>query len=124
MPTKMLYYKHSTNEWRFVCGHELETMVRTGRISEADVLHNVKLGFYEHAETEEFKIDLERRLAPSGKPKAKLLEDYLRVVVELTTAAITKASPYSIEELNSTKLILIITMPDNIGESGFFDTIG
>lgn len=116
MPTKMLYYQDSTKQWRFVCGHELETLVRYGKIQEADVLHNVKLGFYEHVETEEFKDELEKRLASSGKPKSKLIEDYLKVVVELTTAAIVKASPYPIEELNSTKLVLVITMPDNIGE--------
>ena len=119
MPTKMMYYQHSIHQWSFVCGHELETLVRSGRITEADVLHNVKLGFFEHAETTRFKAELEERLAPSGKRKTTLLEDYLRVILQSTTNAMAAATPteYSLEFLNRTRLVVIITMPDNIGES-------
>lgn len=114
-PTKMTYVRTNPEDiYEFLCGHQLEQLYREGQVSDANIIHNMKLGFYEHVETKRFKNELGQQLASFGKTRQDLLDDYVAFLIRSATAAMTSSYNFTTNELDGMDLVVLMTMPDMI----------
>lgn len=60
-PTKLMYERQGDKSV-FVCGWDLQKKLNDGTVSSSDVITNMKLGFFEHADSTEHRIRLDEQL--------------------------------------------------------------
>lgn len=113
-PTRVAYVPNG-EDWRLVCGHELQSRIDCpwDELTEVDVIPDIKLGFFEHADSPRYREALTERLQSFDKTRQDLINDYESWLLCKTTDAIIKAHPmYSEAAIKQSDLVVMIGMPD------------
>ena len=55
-------YERQGDKWVLICGWDLQKKINAGTVSSASVITDMKLGFFEHADSIEHRVRLDAKL--------------------------------------------------------------